>query len=205
MFKRILIILVGLLLVCRPVFGARQIRPLSGSGILIVRPLDPERPAEMASIPFFRDPGVARIAEFSAGQIPCLTTILDMPAGEYPYAVMGKKGQWLRIAYDDAGREGWMVIERWWDYIPWEKFLKGRAARLLAGLKRKACVLHETPAETASQTGVLAGQEVLRIVEVAGDWALVVADSGMHGWLPWRDEDGRFLIDVDGGQGVQKH
>ncbi len=178
---------------------AQQIRPFSGCGVVIVRPLNPERPADMAPIPFFRDPGVARITESPIGEIPRLTSIVNTSAHEYPLAVMGKKGKWLLIAYDDAGREGWVEMARWWDYSTWDKFLKGSVARLLSGLKRNAYILRAEPAETAPQTGALAGTENLIIVEIADDWAQVVADSGLHGWLHWRDGDGRFQIVVDNG------
>ena len=196
-FMRTLLIFLFLASFFLPSAGAQQFRPLSGSGVVIIRPLNPESPVAPEPIPFYRDPGVARIADRPAGEIPSLSSILKMPVGEYPLAVMGKKGNWLRIAYDDAGREGWVEMARRWDYITWEDFLKGRVARFLPGLKKDIYPLRAGSSATAPQTGALSGKEVLRITEVADDFALVITDSGLSGWLPWRDGDGRFLITID--------
>jgi hypothetical protein len=196
-FVRTLLISIMLAELFLPAAEAQQLSPFSGSGVVIIRPLNPESQVAQASISFYRDPGVARISERAAAVIPSLSSILKMPAGEYYLAVMGKKGKWLRIAYDDAGREGWVEMARWWDYITWEDFLKGRVARFLPGLKKGAYTLRAGPSTTAPQTGALSGKEELHIIEVADDWALVITDSGLSGWLTWRDGDGRFLITIN--------
>ncbi|HTP65368.1 MAG TPA: hypothetical protein VMJ66_08260 [Geobacteraceae bacterium] len=202
MLKHAIVIFISLFLIGYAAASPGQIRPYSGCGVLIVQPLNPDRPGDTGPVPFYREPGVARIAELSAGEIPSLSSVLTMSAGEYALAVMEKKGNWLRIAYDDAGREGWVEKARWWDYTTWEVFLKGRFVRLLAGLKKTACTLRERPAETAPQSGMLSGREGLKIIAVEDNWVMVIADSGLHGWLPWRDGDGRFLISVDVNPGL---
>jgi hypothetical protein len=196
-FMRTLLISLILASLFLPAADARQSRPFSGSGVVIIRPRNPENPVAPAPITFYRDPGVARAAERPVVQLPSLNAILKMPAGEYLLPVMGKKGNWLRIAYDDAGREGWVELARWWDYITWEDFLKGRAARFLPGLEERCYTLRAASSTTAPQTGALSGNEDLRIIEVADDWVLVVTGSGLSGWLAWRDGDGRFLISLD--------
>jgi hypothetical protein len=180
-----------------PAAGAWQFRPFSGIGVLILRPLNAESPAATVPITFYRDPGVTRIVEHPAVEIPRLSSIISMPAGEYPLAVMGKKGNWLLIAYDDAGREGWIKMARWWDYITWEDFLKGRVLRLLPCLNNGVYALRLGPSASSPQTGTPSGKESLRIIKVADDWVLVSADSGLRGWLPWRDGDGRLLVSID--------
>ncbi len=200
-----LILILGLALIPSWTASAQQARPFSGRGVVVIRPIDPQMRAAATPIPFYRDPGVGRIAEFSAARIPGLSTILDLPAGEFPLAVMAKKGSWLLIAYDDAGREGWVEMARWWDYVTWEKFLKGRAATLLPGLKKAAYTLRAAPDEAAAQIGALSALERLKIIDIVEDWANVISDTGLKGWLPWRDGDGRFLISIDGNAGIQKH
>jgi hypothetical protein len=197
MHMRALIISLCLALTPLPAMSVQQPRPYSGSGVMIIRPLRQGRPADPAPIPFYRDPGVERIAERVVGGIPLLSSILKTPTGEYPVAVMGKKGNWMRIAYDDAGREGWVEMARWWEYTTWEEFLKGRFARLIPGLKKGVYALRAGPSETAALTGPLSGQENLRLSEIRGDWVLVISDSGLSGWLPWRDGDGRFQINLE--------
>ncbi|HEX9023515.1 MAG TPA: SH3 domain-containing protein [Geobacteraceae bacterium] len=200
-----LILIAGLALVAALPAKAQPARPFSGCGVVVIHPLDPERRVAMAPIPFYRNPGVGRIGEISVENLPGLPSILTAPADEFPLAVMAKRGTWLLIAYDDAGREGWVELARWWDYTTWETFLKGRAATLLPGLKKGAYVLRAGPGDGAAQTGALSGPECLRIIEVVDGWANVIADNGLTGWLAWRDGDGRFLISLGGNSGIQKH
>ena len=199
--------IIFLCLACIPVAaaGAAQPRPFSGYGLLIIRPFNTEQPANPAPLTFYREPGVERIAVRAVGDIPLLSSVLPPAAAEYPLAVMGKRGNWMLIAYDDAGREGWVEMARWWEYCPWEAFLKGRVARLLPGLKKDSYDLHAGPSETSPQAGPLSGAEVLRLIEVRDDWALVITDSGRHGWLSWRDGDGRLQIAVGEKINPQKH
>ena len=37
----------------------------------------------------------------------------------------------------------------------------------------------------------------LRIIEIRDEWALVLVDLTTHGWLRWKDNDGRFAISID--------
>jgi len=193
-FVRTLLVFLFIASLFLPAANAQQPRPYSGSGVMIIRPLSQVLPADPAAITFYRDPGVERIAERAAGEIPLLSSILKTPANEYPVAVMGKKGNWMRIAYDDAGREGWVEMARWWEYTTWEDFLKGRSARLLPGLKKVAYALRLGPSETSALVSPLSGQENLRLVEIRGDWTLAITDTGLSGWLTWRDGEGRFQI-----------
>jgi hypothetical protein len=204
MAMRAAIIFLCLVLTPIALLGATLPRPFSGYGVLIIRPFNSESPGNPAKLTFYREPGVERVAVRAVNEIPTLSSILPMPAAEYPLAVMGKSGNWMLIAYDDAGREGWVEMARWWEYCPWEDFLKGRVARLLPGLEKDEYALHGSPSE-ASPTGPLSGVEELRLIEVSGDWGLAVTDSGRHGWLIWRDGDGRFRIAVGEKINPQKH
>jgi hypothetical protein len=199
--------IIFLCLVLTPVaaLAATQPRPFSGCGVLIIRPFNSENPGNPATLTFYREPGVERVAVRPVNEIPTLSSILPLPAPEYPLAVMGKRGNWMLIAYDDAGREGWVEAARWWEYCPWEDFLKGRVARLLPDLKKDEYALHEGPSQKSPQTAPLTGLEELRLIEVREEWALVITDSGLQGWLDWRDGDGRFRISVAWKINPQKH
>jgi hypothetical protein len=205
MVMRAAIIFLCLALTPVAVMGGTQPRPFSGYGVLIIRPFNSDSPGNPATLTFYREPGVERVAVRTVKEIPMLSSILPLPAAEYPLAVMGKRGNWMLIAYDDAGREGWVEMARWWEYCQWEDFLKGRVARQLPGLKKDEYALHGAPSETSPQTSPLSGMEELRLIEVREDWVLVITDSGLHGWLTWRDGDGRFLIAVGGKINPQKH
>jgi len=175
-------------------------RPYTGSGLLIIRP--PASPGfdQPGTLVLYREPEVGRVAEPACGALPLLTQVIEPSVGEYPVAVMGKKGAWFKIAYDEAGREGWLETARGWDYLPWEEFLPGRTARLLPGLRKAYYVLRRDPAADAREMDTLTPESAVRIVRMDGDWAHVTVAPQTAGWLRWRDEGGRFLITVRSGR-----
>jgi len=173
-----------------------KLRPYAGSSLVIMRPPPPVEPGRPATLVFYREPGIGRIVEPLFGQFPQLNQILEPDAGEYPVAVIEKKGDWLKIAYDEAGRSGWVEMARRWDHIRWEDYLPDRTVRFLPWLKKSYYQLHKTPAAIGQVLEILAPDSVVRIDRVEGDWLLVTAAPGGTGWLRWRDEEGRFLITV---------
>lgn len=189
-----------LLLLALPAHGAPpKPRPYTGSGMLIIRsPASPDSD-QQCTLVLYREPEVGRVAEPACGTLPLLTQVMEPPAGEYPVAVMGKKGGWLKIAYDQAGREGWLRMARVWDYLPWEEFLPGRTARLLPGLKKAYYELRCGSAAAAQELGTLTPESTVRIDRIEGDWMHVTVAPQTAGWLRWRDEGGRFLIAVRSG------
>jgi hypothetical protein len=205
MKKGILIISLLLPLLTAGAEGAAQPRPFTGSGLLIVRHMNPASSASPPSLILYREPGVGRIGEFPVTGIPILSDIVNLSPREFPLAVMGKRGSWLLIAYDDAGREGWVRMSRWWTFEKWEDFLKGRAVALLPGLRKEMSFLREGLSDSAPRTLEIPADETLSVLEVRDDWILAVTTTGASGWLPWRDDDGRFLVSVDKKIAQQKH
>lgn len=180
-------------------------RPLTGIGVLSIRPFAPSPPEASATLVLYAEPGMGRVAEPAAGHLPGLAPVLKPLAGEHLATVTRQKGKWLRIIYDDADREGWLTPPRYWEYTPWPLFLKGRSARLLPGLKKGFYQLRGEPADSAPTLAQLSRESGLRVVQVEGDWAMVIVDLTISGWLRWRDGDGRFLISVDERFNPQKH
>lgn len=178
-----------------PLHGAPKPRPFSGSALLIIRPFPAE--AGTVRLRLYEEPGVGRMAELEPGKLPGLEPVVIAPAGEYAVAVVARRGEWLRLAYDEAGREGWVRMERSWLYLPWESFLEGRTARFLPGLKHYCHLLRREDSDSAPVAGTVPRESGFMVVRVRGEWAQVVAPA-VRGWLRWRDEDGRFLIAVDG-------
>lgn len=179
-----------------PAKAAPKQRPATGSGFLVIRPLTPQRPADIATLALYRAPGVERITGISAAGLPGLAPVMTPRPGEQMLAVTGKKGNWLRVAYDDAGREGWLAMARYWEYTPWEAFLPGQTVRLLAGLKKGCYSLRNAAGDAAGQLSTLTGKTPLRVVHTTGDWIMVTVDRTSSGWIRWRDVDGRFTISV---------
>jgi hypothetical protein len=197
---RTFFVLLLIVILAPPVFCAPpKPRPYTGIATLIV-PVPLSQPETPPLIILYREPGVGRIGEFSLARLPRFAL-----ADGTLLAVMGKKGKWLKIAYDEAGREGWLEPARSWECQPWEQFLRGRLVRLLPGIKKEYHALRNEPSDSASQLDPISRQHDLRVIEIKGDWAMVMAGTDFYGWLRWRDADGRFLISIDAGFTPQKH
>ena len=172
-------------------------RPYTGSGLLLMRPPAPrDEPDTPATLIFYREPGVGRVVERGYGDIPLLIQIVEPSPWEYPAAAMGKKGGWLNIAYDGAGRTGWVEGMRRWSYVSWEEYLPGRTARFLPWLKKGHYLLRGGPSAAARELKALDAASAVLINRVEGDWMRVTVVPDTEGWLRWRDEEGRFLITV---------
>jgi len=171
-------------------------RPASGRGVLIVSPFLPERADELAAIPLYRQPGVGRIATIAAGALPAITPPGENGAGAYAVAVLEKRGNWLKVVFDDAGRSAWLERARWWSYRSWEEFLPGREVRLLPGLKTSYYRLVALPADQCRESVPVDPHDSLRAGRVQDDWLQATLSPSVTGWLRWRDGDGRLLIAV---------
>ncbi len=185
--------------------AAAKPRPFAGSGILLIRPPFPAEATEPVAITLYREPGVGRLTELSPGKLPNLGQVFQAAPGETAVAVLGKRGEWLRIAYDDAGREGWVRLQRQWQYADWETFLKGRVVRLFAGMKKGVYSLRREPSFASHEVQRLSSSRKLRVIQLQEEWARVMIDLSTAGWIHWRDGDGRFLIVVGTTFDPQKH
>jgi hypothetical protein len=172
-------------------------RPLSGSGLLFIRAESGSGSAVEPGLLIYREPGLERVAELPPNRLPGLGSLYRPGSGEALAVITGRKGKWLKIIYDDADREGWLEAERRWESVTWPVFLKGRLARLLPGLRKGFYQLRSEPGEIGTATATLARENSLRIVQVEGDWAMVLVDLAGSGWLRWRDDDGRLLLAID--------
>ena len=159
-------------------------RPYSGCGVLL-----PPRPAgaEPARIVVYAEPGVQRIAELDLAALPRLSGGQEEPR----VAVRATRGNWMRIAYDDAGREGWIEPSRGWEYRPWQEFLPGRVVRVFPGMKKGLYTLRGESGGAGPERGALARDQQVRVTRVEEDWARLQAPSG---WFRWRDADGRLTV-----------
>jgi hypothetical protein len=194
--RPLLLLLLAATLALPALAAAPQPRPYTGRGVLLLRPFTPERTAELDAIPLYREPGVGRLAEFAAGRLPQVTQLIAVPAGTYAVAVLEKRGAWLRVAYDDSGRAGWLERARWWNYLAWEEYLPGRTVSLPPGLKAGLYRLCAKPEDSAPQLAALPAGTAVLVMGVHDDWLRVALPPDTTGWLRWRDTDGRLLITV---------
>lgn len=161
-------------------FARPKPHPLSGNRLLVL-----ERTARVA---VYAEPGVLRVAEQPAQELPFWNT----SGGELLIPVAARRGEWLKIAYDDAGREGWVESRRSWKVLDWEEFLPGRKVRLFGGLKKELYHLFDLP--DGKVAGLIGGGQSVRVIAAKGDWAQTEA-----GWLRWRDREGRLVVVLDAG------
>lgn len=165
-------------------------RPTTGAGLLVIRP----DPAESAPLPLYEEPGVRRLTVIEPERLPRLPFSVE---DGIPVAVLENRGKWVKIAYDEAGREGWLEIGRRWSYSPWEDFLRGRSARALPGLKKECYLMKKECSEQGANGPALTPKKSFRILQVEDDWVQGLLDFSYVGWMRWRDRDGRFLIIID--------
>ncbi|RII25349.1 MAG: hypothetical protein CXR31_14220 [Geobacter sp.] len=194
-----------LLLIPHEGHAAAKPRPFAGNGILLIRPPSVTDSAEPPTITLYREPGVGRLAELPPQKLPGLSQVLKTEHEETAVAVLGKRGTWLRIAYDEAGREGWVQLRRHWRYADWETFLKGRVVRLFAGMKKDVYSFRREPASSSPVQQRLSASRSLRVIRLQEEWALAMIDLSAAGWIRWRDGDGRFLIVIGETFDPQKH
>lgn len=138
----------------------------------------------------YQEPGVRRIAESPPDSLPRLAG----DAGEPLLAASERRGGWVCIALDDAGRQGWLEKARAWEYADWRDFLPGRTLRLLPGLKKEWYQLRTAPGGEGSQAGLLTRDQEVRVLQVEEEWARIEAPAG---WLRWRDPDGRLTVSLE--------
>lgn len=170
-------------------------RPDTGIGTLVVSAFPGT--ADPPELILYREPGVGRIAAKSVAAFPHLAQLLKAPPGEYPLAVTARKGMWLQVIHDDAGRTAWLEPRRAWPFISWDEILKGRGARLLRGLKKPYYVVVDEGGKALPVLEPLTPERAFRIIAVEGDRIQVLLDLTVMGWLRWRDEDGRLLITLE--------
>jgi hypothetical protein len=159
-------------------------RPYSGCGVLMLQPV---AGPQLSPIVLYAEPGLQRIAELEIPALPRLAGDKQEPL----VAVSATRGDWLQLAYDDAGREGWIEPPRSWEYRTWEEFLPKRTVRVFPGMKKILYALRGEPREGSSDRGVLTRDQQVRVIRIQDDWALLQAPSG---WFRWRDGDGRLTV-----------
>ena len=168
-----------------------RMRPYTGIGVLMLTVVgdklnDP--------LPLYEEPGLSRLGSLNPGKIPRYDWIFGAAPAAAPLVVTGRKGPWLRVAYDDAGREAWLNPARPDAFQPWDFFLKDHVSRLLPGLQKKYYQLYQQPGRTV--LAPLTTGQYLKVLRLENDWAMVLSDQNSLGWLRWRDEDGRLRSGV---------
>ncbi|KAB0667543.1 hypothetical protein F6V25_02265 [Oryzomonas japonica] len=193
-----------LLLMAAPAVSQQPMRPYSGIGVLLLAVEHGESSVQQEPFYLYEEPAVQRIGVLDSGRTPPYEWLFTGNTSRVPLIVTARKGEWLQVAYDDAGRLGWLEPRHRGEVQPWSALLKGKPCRLLPGLRKQYYQIFRQPGKTPLALPALAKQS-FRVVKLDGDWALAMPDQSTLGWLRWRDEDGRLLISVGMDPGAQKH
>ncbi len=171
--------------------GPPKMRPYSGIGVVLLPGADS---VTDHGEPFhiYDEPGIYRKGELKGAVASGNDWIFGGQKGRTPLVVVARKGSWLRVCYDDAGREGWIEAQQRVIFQDWDQFLKGQAIRLLTGLRKQYYQLYQLPDRNPLST--LTPKQLLKVLKLENDWIMVLSDQSGIGWLRWRDEDGRLLV-----------
>lgn len=109
-----------------------------------------------------------------------------------PLIVSARQGDWLRVFFDDAGREAWIDPQNKGRFQSWEQYLKKQTGRMLPALQPQYYQLFEQPG--GKLLGVITPKQVFKVLKLDNSWVMVLTDISQIGWICWRDDDGRLTI-----------
>ncbi len=169
-----------------------HMRPYSGIGVVVFFQSDPV-PSENLTLQLYREPGLLRVGKLNSSSLAGNKWLFGQSDEISPLIVSARKGNWLRVYYDDAGREAWMEPQYKGRFQSWEQFLKSHTGHLLPGLRPQYYKLHQQPGEKLL-AATLNSNQVFKVLKLENAWGMVLTDQAQIGWLRWRDEDGRLLV-----------
>ncbi|MFZ2950337.1 MAG: hypothetical protein WA003_12710 [Desulfuromonadaceae bacterium] len=194
MYGRRLEILLIVIVLGTTVFAAfaaspPRMRPYTGIGVVVFNALNQDPPLQL-----YEEPGLLRVGVLNSIRVPGNEWVFGLQAGPPLLVVSARKGDWLRVVYDDAGREGWIEPQNQGRFQSWEQYLKRHAGRMLPGLQPHYYRFQQQPDGRVLAT--LSPKQVFRVLKLENAWGMVLTDQSQIGWLRWRDDDGRLLIGV---------
>lgn len=146
-------------------------------------------------MPLYDEPGLLRVGVLNRSKLPGNKWIFDLPDETALLVVSARKDNWLRVFYDDAGREAWIDPRHKGRFIPWEQYLRMRTCHMLPGLQSKYYRLQRH--QGGNLTATLTPKQIFKVLTIENAWAQVLTDQEMIGWVRWRDEDGRLLVGIN--------
>ena len=166
-------------------------RPYTGIGVFVFSQSG-AIPDQNLQSPLFEEPGLLRVGMLNNSRVSGNEWIFGGPAAASPLVVSARKGEWLRVFYDDAGREAWVEPRYIGHFQTWEQFLKLQTGRMLPGLQPQYYQIQQQPGGTPR--GTLTSKLVFKVLKLEESWAMVLTEQSQLGWLRWRDNDGRLTI-----------
>lgn len=171
-----------------------RMRPYTGIGLVVFSQSDHALNQDHR-VPLYEEPGLLRFGTLSSSRLPGNEWVFGSHEGPLPLIVSARKGNWLRVFYDDAGREAWVDLQNIGRFKSWEQFLKMQTCRMLPALQAQYYQLQQHPG--GKPLAKITSKQVFKVLKVENAWGMVLVDQTMIGWLRWRDEDGRLLVGLD--------
>jgi hypothetical protein len=168
-----------------------QMRPYSGIGIVVLQSPD-SGPDRGKPFHLYEEPGIFRRGELNGTSTSGNEWVFGVHRDSISLIVTARRGNWLKVCYDDAGREAWIDTQHRGTFQPWDQFLKGQVSHLLPGLRKQYLQMFRQPGRDPLST--LTPKQLLKVLKLDNDWVMVMSDMNTIGWLRWRDEDGRLLV-----------
>lgn len=185
---RTLLCFIAVLALTSAAEAAQRMRPYSGIGLLAISTV-----GLTSAIPYYDEPGLVRSGLLAPEEAQRLNDWIFEDSDQLILLVKARKGEWLRVERDEAGRESWLLQQRHWQYTPWAQYLKGRYVSFLPNSPKR---LMQTVSQPDSLQGTprSAQSPPMRVIMLQGDWAYVLLDQSSSAWIRWREADSRLLI-----------
>lgn len=171
-----------------------RMRPYTGIGV-VVFPQTGVAPSQDLPLQLYEEPGLIRVGMLNRSRVSGNEWIFGLQEGDSPLVVSARKGDWLRVYYDDAGREAWIDPLYSGHFQSWEQFLRSQTGCMLPGLQPKYYQLQQQP--DGKLLATLTPKQVFKVLKLENGWGMVLTDQAQIGWLRWRDEDRRLLVGRD--------
>lgn len=168
-----------------------RMRPYTGIGLVVFSQSD-NTPNQDLQLQMYEEPGLSRVGVLNSSRLSGNEWIFGLPEGSSPLIVSARKGEWLRVFFDDAGREAWIDPENKGRFQSWEQFLKLQTARMLPGLQPQYYRLQQQPG--GKLLGTLVPKQVFKVLKLENAWGMVLTEQSQIGWVRWRDDDGRLTV-----------
>ncbi|MFZ4855283.1 MAG: hypothetical protein ACOYL3_02705 [Desulfuromonadaceae bacterium] len=170
-----------------------QMRPYAGIGLAVFSTGDSPGKQNL-QLQLYEEPGLSRIKLLNSSTLPGNEPVFGLQEGA-PLIASARKGDWLRVFFDDAGREGWINLQGNGYFQSWEQYLKMHTGRMLPALQPKHYLLMQQP--DGKQIATLTPKQAFKVLKLDSSWGMVLTDKGQIGWLRWRDGDGRLTVGTD--------
>ena len=171
-----------------------RMRPYTGIGLVVFSQSD-TAPNQDLQLQMYEEPGLSRVGILKSSRLSGNEWVFGLPEGSSPLIVSARKGDWLRVFYDDAGREAWVEPQNRGHFQSWEQFLKLQTVHMLPSLQPQYYKLQQQPGGKLLAT--LTSKQVFKVLRIEDAWSMVLTNQTVIGWLRWRDEDGRLLVGFD--------